>query len=76
MAKNNRNVNLSNDLDSILDNVTKRRPPHVIPTKKGLEPNSLFAIHSIRPPHVITDDASEPNETLHILDINNSKPKK
>lgn len=30
MAKNKRNVNSSNDLDFILDNVTKRRPPHVI----------------------------------------------
>lgn len=75
MAKNNRNVNSSNDLDSILDNATKRRPPHVIPTKKGLEPNNFYAIHSIRPPHVIPDDDAEPNETLHILDINNSKPK-
>lgn len=81
MAKNKRNVNSSNDLDSILDNVTKGRPPHVIPPKKGSEPNRLFAKRSIRPPHVIPDDAAEPNEILsmrpvHTLDINNSKPKK
>lgn len=75
MAKNKRNVNSSNDLDSILDNVTKRRPPHVIPPKKGSEPNRLFAKRSRRPPHVITDDDAETNETLHIPDINNSKSK-